>query len=69
MQNPTELLSRITVNPQIMVGKPTIRDTRLTVEHMLKALSGHLSFEELKEDYPFLEPEDVSAYLLFQRIQ
>lgn len=71
MQTPADLLARITVNPQVMVGKPTIRSTRLTVEHVLKALSGHLSFDELKEDYPFLEPEDVSACLLYaaQRIE
>lgn len=44
-----------------MVGKPTLRGTRLTVEHILKALSNRLSVEEFKEGYPFLEPEDISA--------
>jgi uncharacterized protein (DUF433 family) len=65
MQNPADLLARITINPQVMVGKPTIRGTRLTVEHVLKALSNRLSFEELREDYPFLEPEDITSCLLF----
>ncbi|MCY7349317.1 MAG: DUF433 domain-containing protein [Cytophagaceae bacterium] len=65
MLNPTDLLTRITANPQVMVSKPTIRGTRLTVEHVLKALSNRLSFEELQEDYPFLEPEGVSACLLY----
>lgn len=71
MPNAADLLARITVNPQVMVGKPTIRSTRLTVEHVLKALSNRLSFEELREDYPFLELEDISACLLYaaQRLE
>lgn len=71
MQNANDLLARITVNSHVMVGKPTIRGSRLTVEHILKALSNRLSFEELKEDYPFLEPEDISACLLYaaQRLE
>lgn len=60
-----ELLGRITVNAKIMTGKPTIRGTRFTVEHLLKALSAGLSYEDLKEDYPFLEPEDIQACLLY----
>lgn len=60
-----ELLSRITVNPKVMTGKPTIRGTRFTVEHLLKALSAGLGYDELKEDYPFLEPEDIQACLLY----
>lgn len=60
-----ELLSRITINSQVMVGKPTIRGTRLTAEHLLKALAAGLSFEELQEDYPFLEEEDIAAVLLY----
>ena len=71
MPTQSELMSRITVNPKVMVGKPTIRGTRLTVEHVLKALSRQLSLEELREEYPFLEAEDVSACLLYaaQRIE
>lgn len=61
----SEILSRITANSKVMGGKPTIRGTRFTVEHLLKALSAGLSFEELKEDYPFLEPDDVRACLLY----
>jgi uncharacterized protein (DUF433 family) len=59
------LLERITVNPSIMVGKPTIRGTRLTIEHLLKAMAGGLTFEELHEDYPFLELDDLHACLLY----
>jgi len=60
-----ELLSRITINANVMVGKPTIRGARLTVEHLLKSLSAGLTLEELKEDYPFLESEDIQAALLY----
>lgn len=60
-----KLLARITINPQIMVGKPTIRGTRLTVEHLLKALAGGLTYEQLHEDFPFLEPADIQASLLY----
>ena len=59
------LLERITVNPAIMLGKPTIRGTRLTIEHLLKAMAGGLNFEDLQEDYPFLEPDDLLACLLY----
>lgn len=59
------LLERITVNPAIMLGKPTIRGTRLTIAHLLKAMAGGLNFEELHEDYPFLEQDDLSACLLY----
>ena len=66
MQTHTQqLLARITVNPQVMLGKPTIRGTRLTVEHILKAVGNGLTFEKLREDFPFLEPSDVQACILY----
>ena len=46
-----------------MTGKPTVRNTRLTVEHILKASAAGLTFQELKEDYPFLEYADIQACL------
>lgn len=58
------LLSRITVNPEVLVGKPTIRGLRITVEQILKALSANISVEELLEDYPELEHKDIQAALL-----
>ena len=42
-----DLLNRITVDPDVMVGKPTIRGLRITVEQILKALAGGLTVEEL----------------------
>ncbi len=62
MVNREDLLSKITVNPRIMVGKPTIRGIRITVEHILRALSKGVSEQELLEEYPELEREDFQAY-------
>ena len=59
------LLNRITVNNQVVLGKPTVRGTRLTVEHVLKALSAGISFEQLKEDFPFLEEDDLRACIAY----
>lgn len=60
-----DLLNRITVNPEAMVGKPTIRGLRITVEQILKALAGGVTVEELLEDYPELEREDIQAALMY----
>lgn len=60
-----ELLKRITVNPKVMVGKATVRGLRITVEQILKALAGGVTIEELLEDYPELEREDIHAVLLY----
>ncbi len=60
-----DLLQRITVDTKVMVGKPTIRGLRITVEQVLKALAGGVTVEELLEDYPELEREDIHAVLLY----
>lgn len=59
------LLARITVNPSIMVGKPTIRGMRITVEQLLRSLSNGLSEQELIEEYPELEKEDFLAVFAY----
>jgi len=53
--NEKELLYRITVNPEIMVGKPTIRGLRITVDQILKAIAAGINTNELLEDYPELQ--------------
>lgn len=63
--NEEELLKRITMNPDICFGKPTIRNMRYPVEMILDLLSAGMKNEEILEDYPRLEPEDVRACLLF----
>jgi uncharacterized protein (DUF433 family) len=60
-----DLLNRITVNQEVMVGKPTIRGLRITVEQILQALAGGVTVEELLEDYPELEREDIQAVLVY----
>ncbi len=63
--NKEELLERITVNPEIMVGKPIIRGMRITVEQILEALAAGVSEKDLLDDYPVLEPDDIKAVLLY----
>ena len=65
MENKELLLSRITVNPEVMVGQPTIRGIRITLEQILRALAAGVSEAELLEDYPDLEAEDIHAALLY----
>ena len=60
-----QLLDRIMINPDVMVGKPTIRGLRITVEQVLKALANGITTQELLTDYPELEPEDIQAVLLY----
>lgn len=63
----SELLGRITIDPQIFGGKPIIRGHRLAVEHILGMLAAGDSVEDLLAGYSWLEPEDVRACLLFAR--
>ncbi len=67
MENTDTLLARITVNPKVMVGKPTVRGLRITVEQILAALAAGVSQEELLADYPELEADDIRAALLYAR--
>ncbi|MDQ3747824.1 MAG: DUF433 domain-containing protein [Acidobacteriota bacterium] len=60
-----DLLKRITLNPNICFGKPTIRNMRYPVEMILDLLAAGMTFKELLEDYPDLEREDFQACLLF----
>ncbi|MCB8942368.1 MAG: DUF433 domain-containing protein [Ardenticatenaceae bacterium] len=56
-------MNRITINPNICHGKPTIRGLRYPVETMLELLSAGMSIEEILEDYEDLEREDLLAVL------
>ena len=60
-----DLLKRITMNPKVCFGKPTIRNMRYPVETILDLMSAGMTFEEILEDYPDLEKEDLQACLLF----
>ena len=59
------LLERITLNPKVMVGKPVVRGTRLTVEFILNLLAHGATTAEIIEEYDGLAPEDIQACLLF----
>ncbi|MEN6468936.1 MAG: DUF433 domain-containing protein [Smithella sp.] len=48
-----------------MVGKPTIRGLRITVEQILKALANDVKTDQLLDDYPELEKDDIRAALLY----
>ena len=60
-----ELIKRITVRADVFGGKPIIRDMRISVEHILGMLAAGDTAQEILREYPFLEPEDVQACLLF----
>lgn len=60
-----ELINRITIDPSICHGKPTIRGLRYPVESMLELLASGMTIEELLEDYPDLEKEDFLACLQY----
>jgi uncharacterized protein (DUF433 family) len=60
-----DLLKRIETNPQVMLGKPVIRGTRLTVEIILEKLSSGMTPEEIQNEYPFIGGDDNRAALLY----
>ena len=63
--NQEKLLDRITANPNVLVGKPIIRGLRISVEQILMALANNVPTEEILEDYPDLESEDIQAVLMY----
>ncbi len=65
MATESELLGRITVRAEVFGGKPIIRDMRIAVEHVLGMLAAGDTAETILDEYPFLEPEDIRACLLF----
>ena len=60
-----ELLQRITCHPAVMVGKPVIVGTRLTVDYVLNLLAHGSTVDEILDEYDGLEREDIQATLLF----
>ena len=63
--NPDDLLKRITSRPEVLGGKPIIRDMRMAVEHVLAKLAIGETPQTILDNYPFLEPEDIQACLLY----
>ena len=63
--NDQQLLERIILNPKVMVGKPVIKGTRLTVEYILSLLALGTTVTEILEEYTGLTQEDIRACILF----
>jgi len=61
----SNLLNRVTVNPEVCGGRPCIRGMRIRVKDVLDMLAGGASRTEILEDYPYLEDEDITAALEF----
>ena len=60
-----DLLKRITFDNKVLCGKPLIRGLRISVEMILELLAKNATAQEILEDYPELEPEDIRAVLLY----
>ena len=60
-----ELLNRITADPEILGGKPIVRGMRIPADLVLSLLAQGVSQEEILEDYPELEPEDIRACIAY----
>ncbi|MCB0292047.1 MAG: DUF433 domain-containing protein [Calditrichaeota bacterium] len=56
---------RITIDPTVMLGKPIIKGTRITVELILRKLSQGLSVDDLLSAYPHLTKDDIYATLSY----
>jgi uncharacterized protein (DUF433 family) len=59
------LINRITINPDICHGKPSIRNMRYPVEMILDLLSAGMTHPEILADYPALEDDDIKACLAY----
>ncbi len=60
-----QLLKRIVLDPKIMVGKPVIKGTRLTVDYILNLLAHGMTVAEVLQEYNGLTGEDIQACFLF----
>jgi uncharacterized protein (DUF433 family) len=61
------MFNRITQNPEVMAGKPTIRGMRVTVSMIIRQLAEGESAESLLKRYPYLEAEDIQQTLVYSR--
>jgi uncharacterized protein (DUF433 family) len=61
----SNLLDRITIDPQISHGKPVIRGLRYPVETMLELMSSGMTIDEILTDYEDLERDDLFAVLAY----
>jgi uncharacterized protein (DUF433 family) len=59
------ILRRIDLNPQVRFGKPCVRNTRISVGDVLGYLAGGMSEDEILQDFPQLERDDIRACLTY----
>ena len=59
------LIERITIDADVCHGKPTVRNMRYPVEMILELLSSGMTWDEIREDYPAIEEDDIRACLHF----
>jgi uncharacterized protein (DUF433 family) len=59
------IVDRIVTDNKTFAGKPTIRDTRVAVEHVLGMMADGSTEQEILENYPFLEADDIRACILY----
>jgi uncharacterized protein (DUF433 family) len=67
--NQSHFLDRITYNPNQCGGRPCIRGMRIRVNDVLDMLAGGATEQEILQDYPYLEPEDIRACLEYAAAQ
>jgi uncharacterized protein (DUF433 family) len=60
-----ELLDRITVDPDVLVGKPVIRGTRVPVYLIVELVANGMTAKEILKEYPRLKEADIKASLLY----
>ncbi len=63
------MVDRITVDPAVCGGRPCIRGLRIRVRDVLDLLAAGATRDEILEDYPYLEPDDITAVLEFAALQ
>lgn len=59
------VLDRVTVDPAKVNGRPCIRGLRFTVAHLLRLVAAGWTFEQIQEEFPFIEAEDIQQALLY----
>ncbi|MCO6488313.1 MAG: DUF433 domain-containing protein [Phaeodactylibacter sp.] len=65
MEKDLKFSERITLNPKVCNGRPTIRNMRFTVAQMLELLAAGMTVDEILDDYPYIEREDIFACLWY----
>ncbi len=68
-QHQQNLLNRITIIPGLMGGKPTIRGLRFTVADILELLSSGMTYEQILDEHPSLEKEDILAAVYYASLK